>query len=197
MSEPRNDNNLTEEPRTSDEPDLSEQGGAVAQEAAPTATDAESDRPSDELTQARAERDEALNRLARVQADFANARRRLEADTEQRLQFANSTLIKALLPVIDNWERALAVDPEKTDTAAVLKGLQVVHDQMMDVLARQNVEVIAPAEGEPFDPSRHEAVMQQESDKYPELSVLQTLQRGYALHGRTLRPASVVVSKPR
>jgi molecular chaperone GrpE len=143
----------------------------------------------------RAERDDLRDRLARVQADFANSRRRLESDFEQRMQYANSGLIKALLPVIDNFERALAVDATKTDAAAVLKGLQLVHDQMMDVLNKQHVEVIAPAAGEPFDPNRHEAVMQQPSAEHPDHSVLQTLQRGYALHGRTLRPASVIVSK--
>lgn len=145
--------------------------------------------------QLRAERDDLRSRLARVQADFANSRRRLESDFEQRMRYANSSLIKALLPVIDNFERALAVDAEKTDAAAVLKGLQLVHDQMMDVLRKQHVEVVSPAAGEHFDPTRHEAVMQQPSDQHPEQSVLQTLQRGYALHGRTLRPASVIVSK--
>jgi molecular chaperone GrpE len=143
----------------------------------------------------RAERDDLRDRLARVQADFANSRRRLETDFEQRMLYANSNLIKALLPVIDNFERALAVDAAKTDAAAVLKGLQLVHDQMMDVLKKQSVEVVSPAAGEHFDPTKHEAVMQQPSEEHPEHSVLQTLQRGYALHGRTLRPASVIVSK--
>jgi molecular chaperone GrpE len=181
-----NQDNLTDEPNLDDLANLAEQEAQSGQRG---------DAGSNDLIEARAQRDDALNRLARVQADFANARRRLEADSEQRAQYANSTLIKALLPVIDNFERALAVDPSKTDTASVLKGLQLVHDQMMDVLAKQNVEVVAPAEGEHFDPTKHEAVMQQDSDKHAEPSVLQTLQRGYALHGRTLRPASVIVSK--
>lgn len=143
----------------------------------------------------RAECEALRDRLARVQADFANSRRRLETDFEQRMLYANSNLIRALLPVIDNFERALAVDVAKTDAAAVLKGLQLVHDQMMDVLKKQSVEVVNPAAGEHFDPTKHEAVMQQPSEDHPDHSVLQTLQRGYALHGRTLRPASVIVSK--
>jgi len=149
----------------------------------------------DEIAGLRAERDDLYNRLARATADYQNSRRRLESEMDQRMQYANSTLIKSLLPVIDNFERALAVDPEKTDTKAVLKGLQMVHDQLMTVLRQQQVEEIAPEPGTPFDPNRHEALMQQPSDQYDEPSVTQMLQKGYALHGRTLRPAQVAVSK--
>jgi molecular chaperone GrpE len=187
------DNEDRPEPNLDDLANFAEQ---EAQAAAHASTGGEG-APADDAAVALllAERDALRDRLARVQADFTNSRRRLEADAEQRQQYANSTLIKDLLPVIDNWERALAVDTTKVDAAAVLKGLQVVHDQMMDVLRKQDVELIAPAEGEPFDPNRHEAVMQQPSDRHPEQSVLQCFQRGYALHGRTLRPASVVVSR--
>jgi len=143
----------------------------------------------------RQERDSLFERLARATADYQNSRKRLEQEMDQRMQFANSSLIKSLLPVIDNFERALAVDLSKADSAQILKGLQVVHDQWLTVLKNQNVEVIAPQPGTPFDPSRHEALMQQHSDQYKEPTVTQLLQNGYALHGRTLRPASVAVSK--
>ena len=142
----------------------------------------------------RAERDSMFERLARVTADFQNTRKRLEADADQRVQYANTGLIRSLLPVIDNFERALAMDPSKVDAAAILKGMQIVHDQWLKVLRDQKVEVIAPQPGEPFDPNRHEALMQQPGD-YPEPTVTQLLQKGYALHGRTLRPAQVAVSK--
>ena len=148
----------------------------------------------DEAAQLRAERDSLFERLARATADFQNTRKRLEADTEQRLQYANSTLIKALLPVIDNFERALAVDPSKADSASILKGMQIVHDQMIKVLRDNKVQEIAPQPGEPFDPTRHEALLQQPGN-YPEPTVTQLLQKGYALHDRTLRPAQVAVSK--
>jgi molecular chaperone GrpE len=150
---------------------------------------------STEIDALRAERDGLYQKLARAQADFQNSRRRLETDKEQAVQFANSTLIKSLLPVIDNYERALAVDASKTDAASIQKGLQLVHDQMMTVLKSQSVEVIAPEPGTPFDPNMHQALMQQPSDKYTEPTVTQLLQTGYALHGRTLRPAQVAVSK--
>jgi molecular chaperone GrpE len=141
------------------------------------------------------ERDSLYERLARTTADFQNTRKRLEAEMDQRLQYANSSLIKSLLPVIDNFERALAVDLKKADSAQILKGLQVVHDQWLTVLKNQSVEVVAPKPGTPFDPSKHEALMQQPSEEYNEPTVTQLLQNGYTLHGRTLRPASVAVSK--
>ena len=148
----------------------------------------------DELEQLRSERDSLYQRLARATADFQNMRKRQEQDTEQRVQYANSALIKALLPVIDNFERALAVDPAKVDAASILRGLQIVHDQLINVLRQQQVEEIAPAPGTPFDPHRHQALMQQDAT-YPVPTVVQLLQKGYGLHGRTLRPAQVAVSK--
>jgi molecular chaperone GrpE len=142
----------------------------------------------------KAERDSLFERLARTTADFQNSRKRLQAEADQRAQYANSALIKSLLPVIDNFERALAQDPSKTDAATLLKGMQIVHDQWLNVLKQQQVQEIAPQPGEPFDPTRHEALMQAPSE-FPPGSVVQMLQKGYALHDRTLRPAQVSVSK--
>ena len=148
-----------------------------------------------DVQQLKDERDQLYQRLARAQADFQNSRKRLETDLEQRVQYANSTLIKSLLPVIDNFERALAVDPATTDAATILKGLQLVHDQWLQVLKGQQVEEIAPQPGEPFDPNKHSAIMQQPSDLYTEPTVTQLFQKGYALGERVLRPAQVAVSK--
>lgn len=141
------------------------------------------------------ERDALFDRLARATADFQNSRKRLEADKDQAIAFANSTLIKSLLPLLDNFERALAVDASKTEAATILKGMQIVHDQWVKVLKAQSLEVIAPEPGTPFDPSLMEAIMQQPSEKYPENTVTQLVQKGYAMLGRTLRPAHVLVSK--
>jgi molecular chaperone GrpE len=142
------------------------------------------------------ERDSLFDRLARATAEFQNARRRLEADKDQAVAFANSALIKSLLPVIDNFERALAVEPGGTDAASIRKGMQIVHDQWMTVLKSQFVELIAPEPGTAFDPATMEALIHQQNEKFPPNSVTQLLQRGYSLHGRTLRPAQVAVSKP-
>lgn len=143
------------------------------------------------------ERDSLFDRLARTTAEFQNARRRLEADKDQAVAFANSSLIKSLLPVIDNFERALAVDASATDAASIRKGMQIVHDQWMTVLKNQFVEAIAPEPGAPFDPATMEAIIHEASDKLAPDSVTRLLQRGYSLHGRTLRPAQVAVSKSR
>jgi molecular chaperone GrpE len=149
---------------------------------------------SNEFDRIKSERDMLFEKLARAQADFQNSRKRLQAEADQRAQYANANLIKSLLPVIDNFERALAQDPAKTDTATLLKGMQIVHDQWLNVLKQQQVQEIAPQPGEPFDPNRHEALMQAPSP-HADGSVVQTLQKGYALHDRTLRPAQVSVSK--
>jgi molecular chaperone GrpE len=97
--------------------------------------------------------------------------------------------------VIDNFERAIAQDPAKIDVASLIKGMQIVHDQWLSVLGQQSVMPLAPNPGDPFDPATMQALMQQPTDKYPENHVTQTLQKGYTLHGRTLRPAQVAVSK--
>jgi molecular chaperone GrpE len=153
---------------------------------------------ADPLASLKAERDDLYNRLARATADFKNSQKRLEADFEARSQYANQSLIKSLLPVIDNFERALAVDPAKVDAAAILKGLQLVHDQWISVLKQQKVVEVAPAPGTPFDVKEGmEAVMQQPPP--PELAgkgqvVTQLFAKGYKLGDRILRPAQVAVS---
>ena len=159
----------------------------------PTLTGAESVTP--DVSKLQAERDELFERLARATADFQNMRKRLEAEFDQRLQYANASLIKSLLPVIDNFERGLQVDAKKTDPASILKGMQIVHDQWLSVLKAQQVEEITPKPGDHFDPSRHEALMQQASDKIAAGAVVQVFQKGYALQDRVLRPAQVAVSK--
>lgn len=149
---------------------------------------------NDALAKLQAERDELFERLARVTAEFRNSQRRLEQEKDQAVAYANSSLLKSLLPVIDNLERALAVDVSKTDVTQLLKGMQIVLDQWLNVLKTQQVEPIAPQKGTPFDPNLHEALMQQPSAEYAEPTVTQLLQKGYTHKGRTIRPAGVAVS---
>jgi len=148
----------------------------------------------EEVEKLKAERDNLFDRLARATAEFKNSQKRMQIEFDQRMQYANSSLIKSLIPVIDNFERALAVDPDKADAQSILKGMQIVHDQWLSVLKQQEVKEIAPAPGTPFDPTQHEAIMQQDST-YKTPTVVQLLQKGYSLHDRTLRPAQVAVSK--
>src|SRR5580698_6780361 len=102
-----------------------------------TRMDTENNQPvdnDDEISKLKQERDDLYQRLVRSAADFKNSQKRLEQEKEQALQFANSKLVTALLPVIDNFERALAVDASKTDSATVLKGMQIVLDQFTTLL---------------------------------------------------------------
>ncbi|MCY2953008.1 MAG: nucleotide exchange factor GrpE [Planctomycetota bacterium] len=147
-----------------------------------------------DLRKLQEERNALFEQLARVQADFRNAQKRLEGEKMTAIQFANGKLITALLPVIDNFERGIGVDPSKADAASVLKGLEIVHDQLIAALRQQHVEEIAPEPGMAFDPNQHQALMQQADDRYKELAVTQLLQKGYSLHGRVLRPAQVAVN---
>src|SRR5215813_12044357 len=119
---------------------------------------------ANDFAKVKAERDMLFEKLARAQADFQNSRKRLQTESDQRAQYANAALIKSLLPVIDNFERALAIDADKTDSKSVLKGMQIVHDQWLNVLKQQQVQEIAPQTGEAFDPNKHEALMQQPSN---------------------------------
>lgn len=171
--------------------DQIDESAEVASEEASTAG------PNADLRKLQAERDELYDRLARVTADFQNSRRRLEAEMEQRMVYANAGLIKSLLPVIDNFERALAVDVAKSDSASILKGLQLVHDQWLTTLKSQAVIEIAPQPGEAFDPIHHQALMQQDDPRFAGKgpTVVQLLQKGYMLNDRILRPAQVAVSK--
>lgn len=149
---------------------------------------------SAELEAVRAERDALYEKLARAQADFTNSRRRLENDARQTLQLSLGRAMKALLPVVDNLERALALDPAKIDAAAVLDGVRGTHAQFLDALRGQGVESLAPEPGTPFDPTTMEALMQEPGD-HPEPTVTRLLQPGYTHQGRPLRPAQVAVSK--
>jgi molecular chaperone GrpE len=171
-----------------------DRGGAGGDDvsAAPAAPSAGPD-----VQRLQAERDDFYQRLVRATADFKNTQKRIQGDAEQRVQYANQSLIKSLLPVIDNFERALAQDAAKVDAASILKGMQIVHDQWLSVLKQQQVNEIAPKPGDPFDPARHEALMQQDAPQYAGKghTVVQLLQKGYSLGERVLRPAQVAVSR--
>ncbi len=163
--------------------------------AAPVADQSTEAGGGDEMSKLRHERDEYYQKLLRATADYRNSQRRLEQDKQQAVQYANSSLIKSLLPVIDNFERALSVDPAKTDVVKLLEGMQIVHDELLNVLKQQSVEAVSPKPGEPFDPEMHQAMMQQPSDQYSQPTVTMLLQKGYTHLGRVLRPAGVAVSK--
>src|SRR5687767_2752068 len=111
----------------------------VTNNEADTTTTPESATPQAEVENLRAEKNALFEKLARAQADFTNARKRLEADLETRVQYQLGKLIESQLPLINNLERAIGVDPTKADAATILKGVQLVHDQWIDLLKRFGV----------------------------------------------------------
>jgi molecular chaperone GrpE len=160
----------------------------VAAGAAPTPVGA----PADDLATVAAERDEYLDHLRRLKAEFENYRKRVQRDHEELRLRAAETVVESLLPVMDNMSRALEAGDSHGE-GQLAAGLQLVVDQMRGTLEGHGLEEIPVEPGVLFDPNLHEAIMMQASPEYTEGSVLQVLERGYLLHGRLLRPAKVIV----
>ena len=133
-------------------------------------------------------------RLLRSAAEFDNFKKRAAKEKEDAAKFGNEKILKDFLPVMDNLERALD-HAEQHDLKQVIEGVRLVQKLFETTLARHGV-VGFSAVGKPFDPSLHEALMQQESDEPPN-TVVSEMARGYKLHDRLVRPAAVVVAKPR
>ena len=144
---------------------------------------------SDEMGRLRAERDEYLDHLRRLQADFDNFRKRMMRDQTSHLERATSGLIEQLLPVLDAFE--LAMLNAGTDAERLRKGVELVYSELLGVLEKAGLERIE-AKGKPFDPEEHEAVMSIEDDGEP--GVRDVVRTGYRLKGRVLRPAMVKVA---
>lgn len=175
----------------------------AAETAADTAEEAETE-PQPEPSEAevlRAEK-EALaaevNRLkndyARAYADTENMKKRLEKDFEQRSKYRIQDFAREILPVLDNCERALAVKPKDTEDENYRKAFEMVHRQLRTALEKEGVSEIE-AEGQPFDPNWHQAMMSEKAEGVEPGMVLQVLQKGYKLKDRLLRAAMVKVSE--
>ena len=144
-----------------------------------------------ELQKLKAERDSLLDRLARAQAEFDNARKRGIKEQQESRDYAVADAIKSLLPVMDSMERALQV---KSDAAELRSGVELIYKQLQAGLAKLSVNAIV-SKGEPFDPHYHEAIEMVETSEAPDHQVIEELQRGYKFKDRLLRPAMVKVAK--
>lgn len=169
-------------PAEGDESPSSAQAGRTPAE--PTGVDAE-------LQKVKAERDSLLDRLARAQAEFENARRRATKEQQDFRDFAMADAIKSLLPVVDNFERALN---SKSDAADFRAGVELIYKQLRDVLTKLGVQPIE-AKGQQFDPHVHDAIEMVETSDAADHEVLEEWQRGYKFKDRLLRPAMVKVAK--
>ena len=143
---------------------------------------------AEELEATRRERDEYLDALRRLKAEFENSRKRQERERTRILETASERLVAELLPVLDNLDRALEAEGD------IHEGVQAIRAHLVAALGKEGLLPIA-SDGQPFDPNVHEAVMSQPSDEYEEGTILQTFQRGYLLNGKPIRPAKVVVAK--
>lgn len=143
-----------------------------------------------------AERDQWRDRALRATAEVENTKRRAETQANDARAYAIQRFAKDLLGVADNLERALQAAPKETDgaTASLVTGLELVQKSLLTAFENNNLVRVAPEAGDMFDPHLHQAMMEQPSDTVPGGSIIMTLQPGYALFGRTVRAAMVVVA---
>lgn len=139
--------------------------------------------------------DELKAQLQRLGADFQNYQKRSHRQIDQTREFAQEHLLRSLLPALDNFEHALQKGGEVQDVAAIMQGMQIVFDHIRKVCEEAGMQRIQVQPGTAFDPSRHEAMMHEPSDDYPEQTIVRELAAGYQMNGRTLRPAKVSVAK--
>ena len=165
-------------------------------EAAPEAVPPPADPPPtpEEPTPAERERDEFRDLLLRKTAEFDNYRKRVDRERRAADQAAAADLITDLLPLIDDLERALAAEADSDAAAAYRTGVELIHKQLLEVLARRGVAPIDTA-GQQFDPHVHEAVAHEESADHAAGEIIGELRRGYVMGARLLRPAMVRVAK--
>lgn len=171
VSEEDEDNDKTQEPE-SDDPDVLRE----------------------ELEAARQELKEKQDMLLRNAAEFENYKKRTARETENFKKFANESLIKEMLPVLDNLERAIEASNDEAVASGIAEGVEMTLKEILKILDKFGVRQIQ-AIGETFNPAVHEAVIQEESEEYPDNTVSKELQKGYILHDRLLRPSMVAVSK--
>lgn len=140
------------------------------------------------------EKAELFEQLQRVSADYANFQKRGPKQLAESIAYEKKAIIRSLLPSLDNFELALNAAKTAESLDSVVEGIQLVFDHMIDALKTHGVEPIN-AEGQQFDPSLHEALMQKAEQDQPENIVLQEFQRGYKVNGQVIRPSKVIVNK--
>ena len=147
----------------------------------------------EDLRKKAAERDQYLDLAQRTRAEFENFQKRNRTEREAERKYAYTPLVRDLLPVIDNLQRALDAARKSGDSGPLAQGVAMVESQFLELLKRNGI-VSIEAEGKPFDPNLHQAVMQKPSDELEPNSVIQVLEHGFMNHDRVLRPSKVIVS---
>lgn len=137
--------------------------------------------------------EETTNRVLRMQADYDNFRRRTQKEKESAAKYRSQILAEKLIPALDNFERGMMIDAQSEETKSLLQGMEIVYRQFKEALAEEGIEPIESV-GQPFDPHRHQAIMQTESDEFESNVVVEEMQKGYMLKDRVIRPAMVKVN---
>jgi len=140
------------------------------------------------------ERDELFEKLQRISADYANYQKRAPKQIADNIAYEKEMIIKSLLPALDNFEHTLQNTQSTENMDALIQGIKIIYDQMLDILKSHGVEPIK-ALGETFEPALHEAMMQKNEPEKENNIVLQEFQKGYKLNGRVIRPVKVIVNK--
>jgi molecular chaperone GrpE len=146
----------------------------------------------DESRELQEERDVLKDRHLRLAAEYDNFRKRTAREWEEQRKRASAEVLRQVLDIADNLERALQVQLE--DTEGLRKGVDLIHQQLQAFLSRCGIERME-VKGTPFDPTRHDAVLMVESEEVKSQHVVDVVQSGYTLHGEVLRPARVAVSR--
>ncbi|WP_211745509.1 nucleotide exchange factor GrpE [Paenibacillus sp. Marseille-Q4541] len=162
-------------------------------ESAQEGTESEVEVLDPEVAKFKALAEESEKRYLRTQADFDNFRRRTQKEKEDLAKYATTKLITELVPVIDNFERAMTTADTNADADSFIKGVSMIFRQLDGVLQAEGLTVMQTV-GEPFNPEYHQAIMQVESDEYEEGIVVEEVQKGYMMKDKVLRPAMVKVS---
>ncbi len=139
---------------------------------------------------------ESQDQLLRKAAEFENSRKRLAREKEESIKYANAALLGDVVPIIDDFERAIQSAADSRDFDAFHTGVSMIEKQMVSMLERNWGLKRFSANGEPFDPEKHEAIAVEETDQHDSEIVLEDYQKGYYLHDRVLRPAKVKVARP-
>ncbi|WP_408954874.1 nucleotide exchange factor GrpE [Natroniella sp. ANB-PHB2] len=147
-----------------------------------------------EVVSAKEEKEKYLKRVKRLKADFANYKKRMAKEKKKIVSNANKNLILEVLPVIDNFERALASSKNSDDFSELLEGVEMIYKQLLKVLTTNGIEEIKTV-GEEFDPNYHEAVGKVESEEYDSGIIVDEMQKGYLFEGTLLRAAMVKVAE--
>jgi molecular chaperone GrpE len=142
----------------------------------------------------RKERDDNYNHYVRALADLENYRRRVAREKEELRQFGTRDLIEAIIPAFEGLSLAIKSAATATDPQVIAQGVTLVLEQFRSVLASKGLSEVNPAPGADFDPNQHESIAHGPSDTIPEEKILQVVRTGFVLSGRTIRPASVVIS---